>query len=405
MLTDTNLDLSILNDCFPEIFTRLRKGKFIIQEEASEYREKVAQKLLSYQNDTELYHIVVNPTLDCNLECWYCYESKIPFSTMGDEMAEAVCKNISSHYERHPYKTLKLSFFGGEPFMRPQIIKYIVEFCKEFCKSNKIALLLDFTTNGTLITKSILDVIKDCACMFQITFDGHKNQHNTIKKPKYGNPDTYSLTLNNIYRIQENIPNSFVSVRINFDRDTLEQFQDIMKDLDKLDRMRTKIILKKVWQVDSDTVSKDIINKCIDAVHKNNFVLDYYSQGGVCFADRTNQVTINFDGTVHKCTTINKFDSETALGFIDQKTGNIKWNKERTDYLSSKIIPDSCRSCTMFPSCGGPCRKKVASWKEENCLLTSQNISVEEYALVQFKTNLVRDRIIKSAKNQKCNQP
>lgn len=81
--------------------------------------------------------------------------------------------------------------------------------------------------------------------MFQITLDGNKEQHNRIKKPRYGDPDSFAMTINNIHRIQETIQNSFVAVRINFDGETLNRFDEILEKLDDLDRKRTKIILKK----------------------------------------------------------------------------------------------------------------------------------------------------------------
>lgn len=388
--------LSSLSETHPDIFRRLLDGQFIIRENSEEYRERIIKQMNSSRNDSELYHVIVNPTLDCNLDCWYCYENKIPGSAMSTEVTDAVCKNIKTHYDSNPYKVLKVSFFGGEPFLRPMAIQRIVEFCRNFCLLNTVSLILDFTTNGTLITRTVLDTIRECTCMFQITLDGNKEQHNRIKKPRYGDPDSFAMTINNIHRIQETIQNSFVAVRINFDGETLNRFDEILEKLDDLDRKRTKIILKKVWQIDSESISPDIVNRCIDKILDRNFILDYYSQGGVCFADRRNQITINFDGNIYKCTTIKRFDNDNALGKLDCNNGNVIWDESKIAYLSNEGIPSGCHTCQMFPSCGGPCRKKTPGWKDEDCFLKSQRMSMEEYALIQFKAEMTKRGIIRA---------
>ena len=118
--------------------------------------------------------------------------------------------------------------------------------------------------------------------------------------------------------------------------------------------------------------------------------MDYYSQGGVCFADRRNQITINFDGNIYKCTTIKRFDNDNALGQLDCNNGNVIWDESKIAYLSNEGIPSGCHTCQMFPSCGGPCRKKTPGWKDEDCFLKSQRMSMEEYALIQFKAEMTK---------------
>lgn len=97
--------LSSLSETHPDIFRRLLDGQFIIRENSEEYRERIIKQMNSSRNDSELYHVIVNPTLDCNLDCWYCYENKIPGSAMSTEVTDAVCKNIKTHYDSNPYRS------------------------------------------------------------------------------------------------------------------------------------------------------------------------------------------------------------------------------------------------------------------------------------------------------------
>jgi uncharacterized protein len=68
-------DLQLFSKEFPDFFARLIKGGFIIDSSRNELEEVIAE-FNEERNGSEMYHLIINPTLDCNLSCWYCYESK-----------------------------------------------------------------------------------------------------------------------------------------------------------------------------------------------------------------------------------------------------------------------------------------------------------------------------------------
>lgn len=129
------------------------------------------KQLLSTKNsgkmDTTMYHVVVNVTLDCNLRCWYCYEKKIHNSKLYANVIEAIKLNVTLQYEKVRFKTLKISFFGGEPFLNFEGIRKILDFARTFCKTKDVVLLADFTTNATLIRKEHLEYLQDLKCFFK----------------------------------------------------------------------------------------------------------------------------------------------------------------------------------------------------------------------------------------------
>lgn len=387
----TESNILTLQEKYPEVFKILVSNGFLIESETDETTLLFRNRKKEIE-DKQMYHIVINPTLDCNLSCWYCYESRVAGSSMDIDLADAVLKNLKVHLDEQPYSLLKISFFGGEPFLRPTIIKHIIKGADIFCQKNKIGLFLDFTTNGTLCPKSIINLLKEFSCTFQITLDGSKEQHNKIKYTKSKKTDTFALTLKNIYYIQREIKNCHISVRINFDKNTLDNFDSILEALKDLDRSKTMIILKRIWQVNSNDIDQSMIFASLRKLFENNFVVDYYSQGGICFADRRNQVLINYDGNVFKCTTLTIFDKENALGYLDKRTGKIYWNEEKISYLQQDSIANICKKCRMLPSCGGFCKKKVSSNEDLTCFLTASNISIFEFALIQFYINLTKEK-------------
>lgn len=380
-----------LKEQYPELFERLLKGGFIVNSEADELNEYM-QRRINESKDTEMYQLVINPTLDCNLSCWYCYEHKIKNSFMDGSIVKGICRNITLHFNEVPYKLLKISFFGGEPFLRENVIKDIVSFADAFCKEKGVKLLLDFTTNGTRITDAMIDFLMPFECIFQITLDGNRCQHNKIKHEKDKCTDTYSLSLKNIFGIENNIKKSFVYVRINFDKETLNGFDSILNDIKSLDKAKTVVILKKVWQVNPKDIPKELITNAISSLLISGFTVDYYSQGGTCFADRLNEAVINYDGKVFKCTTINKFDQTNSVGKLDADTGRIEWYKGKVGYLYNNSIGSNCITCKLLPSCGGPCRKQISEGLKEKCFLKDLNISIKEFVKIQFMSQYLKHR-------------
>ena len=134
------------------LYQILVDNKFLVPDDYNE-KDIALLRRLNLQMNSSCYHVMVNTTLDCNLNCWYCYENKIKGSKLSDKTISSIKKNIQVEYENSRFNTLKLSFFGGEPFMDFESIKNLLEFSDEFCHNADIELIADFTKNATLITE------------------------------------------------------------------------------------------------------------------------------------------------------------------------------------------------------------------------------------------------------------
>lgn len=373
------------------LYEALANNGFIIDTDVDE-RAIVEMRRQREKYDSSMYHIVINPTLDCNLSCWYCYENKIKNSKISQDTVDGIKKNIVQHYSRQPYATLKISFFGGEPFICFDTIIEISSFADTFCKKHNAKLLIEFTTNGTLLTRSRIERLSAYQCIFQITLDGNRKQHNRTKHSTDKDTDMYTITLNSIRMIQEIIGNAIIFLRINFDKNTLLGFDDILADIDFLDRKRSKVILKRVWQVKKETIEKDLITEAINKLFNTNHMVDYYTQGKLCFAERINQLVVNYDGNVFKCTTINRFDEEHSFGKLNTKTGEIEWNLSKLAKLTNEMTPAKCHECRIFPICYGQCNIHLMNGQTE-CYLDSLNLSRKEYFMFMYLNSLYSSNI------------
>jgi len=380
----------------PLFYKRLLKTYFIVSDDFDELGVvKHLKKQMQY--GTGMYQIMINTTLDCNLNCWYCYENRVPKSNLNDDTINAIKKNIEFEYNSFRFNTLKVSFFGGEPFLYFEGIKKILDYAKEFCKKKEIELIADFTTNATLITEEHVDYFKDFCSHFQITIDGDRKVHNSVKKDVL-NPsaDTYQKTIDALRLIDSKIPNRLVAVRVNFDNRTLQKIDEIMSDIDFLDRKSTYIILKKVWQISTENINKNLLHSAIQKFFDKKFLLDYYlmPKGYVCFAERQQLALFNYDGKVFKCSTISSFNDQETLGKLNVETGQINWDLNKMAYWFKDLTQKECEACKWFPACLGPCNKQLLAYKGKFiCTFDAMNMDAKEYLMYSFKYHLLKEEL------------
>lgn len=396
IIVKEKIDLVKLKEKYPSIFNSFINNGLVVDDDLN---EKDICKNIYHQRkfSKKIYELTINPTLDCNLKCWYCYENHIKGSSMTDELVDKIIKHLEYKFKSEPYETLKLSFFGGEPILKPKLVKQILKKVSELSSQYNFKLLLHFTTNGTVLPQSLLSALSNHNVSFQITIDGYEINHNSIRILKKGNSKegTYNLIIHNIKRICDTIEKSRVTVRINFSNDTFEKLESLVDDLNNCDRKKVFFSLHRVWQVDTNLISKDSLFKFIRYANSFGFLVYYMSLNNIgitsCYADHYNQAVINYDGKVFKCTA-RDFNEENSEGVLT-KEGIINW---KTDKLLDRMnirIAENCKDCKLLPSCPGVCsQKRLENRNSENCVL-DKKYSIEEYIIHNFNNRMLEAKI------------
>ncbi len=123
-------------------------------------------------------------TQDCNLACDYCYIGKKTDCVMSLEMGETAIDRAVRSIE--PGGILELGFFGGEPFLVPELIIDLIWHAEIEAKKADIQLAISITTNGTIVngkTKAIM-MMPEVDIVFSI--DGRKETHDRHRHFKNG---------------------------------------------------------------------------------------------------------------------------------------------------------------------------------------------------------------------------
>lgn len=184
--------------CSEKINKLLSDNKFIIDENIDEI--SIINDILKQSNaDNSLLYIIINPTLNCNFNCWYCYETHVRKSKISATTIQSISKYIKNEFDtNNELKTIRIDWFGGEPLIYKDIIYTFLSELQEMTRDSNINIVSNFTTNGYLITDKFLDFCQEHHVKrFQITLDGNRMSHNEVKFLK-GNHNTYDQILQNI---------------------------------------------------------------------------------------------------------------------------------------------------------------------------------------------------------------
>jgi len=82
-----------LKTAYPDFYDYLVKAGIIVAEDIDEINEALRLNDSKGLAQKKAFHLTVNPTLKCNMNCWYCYEDKRP-TRMSEETLSRVCELI-----------------------------------------------------------------------------------------------------------------------------------------------------------------------------------------------------------------------------------------------------------------------------------------------------------------------
>ena len=185
----------------------------------------------SYEDifDSELV-LTILPTGKCNFKCPYCFESDKSFcrTAMTMEKQNTLLKFVQKVIPKH--KSLTIGWFGGEPLLEPQIIKYLSENLIRMCNARFLPYSSEITTNGFFLDEKTFDMLyKLKIYSYQITIDGVKEHHDKYRIARNGK-GTYDIIMSNLLRIKNSRHYKFalILLRVNVLKDSFERFDEFI---------------------------------------------------------------------------------------------------------------------------------------------------------------------------------
>lgn len=334
----------------------LQKGIFVCDD--ADETETYIRKREEYEHSSGEYTITINPTLACNMSCWYCYESHKNMPAMSADVKQSVLLLIDKLLADNKLKKLNLSFFGGEPLLYfDKVVVDIINHAKMQCKAFDAKLSIHFTTNAYLLTDSVLKQLEGLDVSFQITIDGGKQVHDSVRKTKGGEP-TYARIVEHIH---QTLSRGFsVGVRFNYTAKSMPSFIDVVKDFSHLPQEQKHLVnftFQRVWQDnegDASQVEQQVehIERAFEQAglfvnNAKSYIVPY------CYADGVNTAVVNYNGDLFKCTA-RDFAPKSKEGTL-AADGTLRWNERLRKRMSIRHGSDTCLQCRIYPICHGGC--------------------------------------------------
>lgn len=195
-----------------EIYSRLKLKKFFVIEEPE---------------DTISIFVLTN--YSCNLSCPYCFERhKNSFLLSCDDWNKFFNK-LEGFLVGKNLRKIDITFTGGEPLVNFKCVVDITDSIKMFAAKNSLLVQFSIITNGTLLTPFVLDFLNKNNFFVQITFDGVKKVHDSIRCFSNG-MGTYDLILEKLERMT-NFKNLKIVSRINISSRDFSLYQSLIDHL------------------------------------------------------------------------------------------------------------------------------------------------------------------------------
>ncbi|MEG2848278.1 MAG: radical SAM protein [Bacilli bacterium] len=329
---------------------------FLVEKDLDEY--KYYENAFSRTKfKTKSLTLTIAVTLDCNMACPYCYETRSN-SYMNEETADAIFKFIQNYKKSLDIKHLYINWLGGEPLLNLYIIEYISKKLISYCLSNNIYYESSISTNGVLLNQDIVNKLKECNVgSAQITIDGLKDVHNK-RRILRNKQESYDIILGNISECKDIIP---IKIRTNLDKENIDGVYNL---IDELSRYNVDHQFNMVMNTDNSNKSSkifftqeeyskvdiDLIEYMNKHFRKNIHNVLPKFKAATCNGCREHNFTIDPTGLLHKC---NAFLSEPTKAIGNIFTG-ITSHALNTRWVGLDI-PKKCMDCNKLPICGTGC--------------------------------------------------
>ena len=325
--------------------------------------------------------VTILPTTNCNARCWYCYEHGISHCDMTIETAELAVGFIREKYTK---PELTINWFGGEPLLCFDIIRYITTKLKE----SGYRLSTCVTTNGSLLNEQMIEFFKEHydKVTANITIDGIKEDYANVKRyiniPK---EKAFDTVMRNIRLLIEN--NIFVLLRINYSDygRAKSVYKYLADELGPFDKPRYHIYYAPIWQKNCNLENAEeealktiaLLGNDIDINVLANPFLDNIlvnsianpKRLGHCTALSRNKMVINADGRLYRCHSM-ACDDKYACGDLNSGIDTSALGYEIFEREHEK----ECGGCAFLPLCSTQCRVRSELYGEETICQNTKKI-------------------------------
>ena len=146
------------------------------------------------KSEARLSYLIIVPTLRCDLSCSYCQVSRAPLDAPGFDWTEEQLIQFARFLDNVEGDRLKLEFQGGEPTLRPDLLRRIIDLCEARFSETQFVIC----TNLTRLTPEIEEIIARDDVIVSTSIDGPLT---VMTSNRTGADDVSRAVLNHFHHI------------------------------------------------------------------------------------------------------------------------------------------------------------------------------------------------------------
>lgn len=367
---------------------RLKDKGFLKTTRVQESEHPETRYVSSYLN-SQMTSIILQVTQNCNLRCEYCVYSGSYYNRvhnnkrMSFDLARKGIDFLAAHSADS--ETLHIGFYGGEPLLEFELIKKCIDYAYYRCDGKK--LYFNLTTNGTLLTREMVDYFCKHGVLMMFSLDGPKQIHDMSRK-SINNEGSFEKLIANVQMIKEEYPKYFEE-KISFNtvlnsersyscvsdyisgeellKDKLFMSSMINTHNAKIERAVSEqfikelryeyfmVLLSKINQISDKAISPlarpeamrlDELRFEKNIIGRTQLPCKYH-HGGPCVPGNY-RVFMDVEGNFYPCERVSETSKEMRMGDISR---GIDVEQAKKIMNVEKMTADTCHNCWAYDYC------------------------------------------------------
>jgi uncharacterized protein len=349
-----------------EFIQCLKEGGFLIADgvdQSAALRTKARRLRL----EGAILTLTIAPTLACNFNCDYCYESH-----SGIRMSKETQQALLDFSDRYLTRAqgLRICWFGGEPTLCLSVINRLQNGLTELANKHQVDIIPGtIITNGFLLDADMAQHLKDLGISrAQITIDGPENVHDKRRTLRSGK-GTFRRIVDNLSDTADILT---INVRINVDKSNVDSTYEVIEFLQHRDIL-TKVKVHFAQVISSGAACADICDRCYGEEEFSHTLVNIYSRlfdngiyrvdyprvfagASFCGALSEGYFVVSPTGHLFRCWEELSFDSSKSIGDIFSSSPDDHQRRNLDAYTAwDPFNMSECKECSVLPICMGGC--------------------------------------------------
>jgi len=365
---------------FPRsILNSLRRGGFLVENDADELTA-IRARYWRARGQTPMV-LTVTTTQDCNLGCYYCYESRSDDRLEQSDLP-ALLNWTRQRLSETGKRSLHVDWYGGEPLLNVEFLETASQQFQDLALDLGVAYSASIISNGTCWPHDAAAFIgRHKIRQVQISFDGLKSHHDKRRRyRKQYSPDRTTSSFEQAAALVDDLLEVVrVDIRFNADSGNFEDLEGFLAlcissgwfdrphpcvfQLARISDFSTRANFLGRTKLTEDQFER--LRETARRLVPDEVMLDETTtrsiypmpRTSVCAALANDSIVIGADGNHYRCgLQVGERDRSVLLRRANEDAvagSDAKWWNE-----FDPTLQPNCSQCSFLPVCWGGCPKK-----------------------------------------------